>query len=103
MRCNFEDLLKNRRWRRLCAIACILLVIFASSAELIHKHESGRVNPDCSLCVTAHSVVQATVYTIAPVPMLTLARLAETQPDYVRHRLDIRLSIRPPPVSPSFA
>lgn len=94
---------KNDLWRRLLGLCCILLVIFAASAELIHSHESGSIHPDCSLCVTAHSAVQATVATVVAVALRPVAKCSDPEPIFFRRTLDIRLSIRPPPVAPAFA
>jgi hypothetical protein len=96
-------------WRRLLGVCSILLVLFGASAELNHSHnsgathDSGRIHPDCSLCVVAHSAVQATVHTVAAVVLRPVAKCSDPEPIFGRHFLDIRLSIRPPPVAPSFA
>ena len=94
---------KNGGWRRLIGLFCILLVIFAGSAELIHSHDSGSIHADCSLCVTAHSAAQATVATVVAVVLRPVAKCADPEPIFLRRTLDIRLSIRPPPVAPVFA
>jgi len=99
---------KNGGWRRLLGVCCLLLVVFAATAELIHshgsrEHDSGRIHPDCSLCVTAHSAVQATVATVVAVVLRPVATWADPEPLFCRRTLDIRLSIRPPPVAPAFA
>jgi hypothetical protein len=94
---------KNGGWRRVLGLFCILLVIFAAGAELVHSHGSGSIHPDCSLCVTAHSAVQATVATVVAVVLRPVATWADPEPLFCRRTLDIRLSIRPPPVAPAFA
>jgi len=94
---------KQSGWRRLLGICCILLVVVGASAELNHAHASGRVHSDCSLCVTAHSVAQASVATVAAVVLRPVADCADPEPLFIRRSLDIRLSIRPPPVKPAFA
>jgi hypothetical protein len=91
---------KPSGWRSLLGICCILLLIVGASAELNHFHASGGVHSDCSLCVTAHSVAQASVATVAPVVLRPVADCADPEPLFVRRSLDIRLSIRPPPVAP---
>jgi hypothetical protein len=95
-------------WRRLVGVCGILLVLLGASAELNHSHDSGshdagRIHPDCSLCVVAHSAAQATVYTVATVVLRPVSRCADPEPIFRRRSLDIRLSIRPPPVAPHFA
>jgi len=90
---------KPSGWRRLLGICCILLVIVGASAELNHFHASGGVHSDCSLCVTAHSVAQASVATIAAVVLRPVADCSDPEPLFIRRSLDIRLSIRPPPVA----
>jgi hypothetical protein len=84
-------------------LCCVLLVILGASAELTHQHNSGRIHPDCSLCVTAHSAAQATVATVVAVVLRPVAKCADPEPLFLRRTLDIRLSIRPPPVAPSFS
>jgi hypothetical protein len=98
---SLRDLRWKSGWRRLIGVCCILLVVFGASVELTHAHPSGQASPDCSLCVVAHSAAQATVYTVAPLVLRPVAECADPEPIYVRRRLDIRLSIRPPPVSPA--
>src|SRR5277367_1040019 len=94
---------QNGGWRRLLGLCCILLVIFAASAELLHQHDAGRIHPDCSLCVTAHSAVQASVATVVAVVLRPVATCVDPEPLFLRRSLDIRLSIRPPPVASTVA
>jgi len=94
---------KRPGWRRLVGVCCILLVVVCASAELTHAHSSGTIHPDCSLCMVAHSAAQVTVYSPAPVVLRPVAKCADPEPIFVRRTLDIRLSIRPPPVAPAFA
>jgi hypothetical protein len=89
-------------WQRLLGVCCILLVLFVASAELNHAHASGRIHPDCSLCVTAHSTAQATVHTVAAVVLRPVADCVDPEPIFCRRSLDIRLSIRPPPAAPDW-
>jgi disulfide bond formation protein DsbB len=90
-------------WRRLVGICCILLVVLGASAELNHAHASGRINPDCSLCVTAHSTAQATVHAMAPLVLRPVSDCAESEPLFFGYKQAIRLSIRPPPVAPALS
>ncbi len=95
-------------WRRVVGVCCILLGLLAGSAELVHvhnsgPHDSGRIHPDCSLCVTAHSAAQATVAVVVAVVLRPVAKCADPEPIFLRRALDIRLSIRPPPAAPAFA
>ncbi len=90
-------------WRRLLGICCILLVLLGASAELTHAHASGSIHPDCSLCVVAHSAAQTTVHVEAPLALRPVANCADPEPIFVRRSLDIRLSIRPPPVAVAFS
>ena len=102
------NLRSNSTWkrpggRRVLGVCCILLVVLGATAELTHAHSSGTIHPDCSLCVVAHSAAQVTVYSPAPVVLRPVAECADPEPIFVRRSLDIRLSIRPPPVAPAFA
>jgi hypothetical protein len=94
---------KNSGRRRILGLVCVLLVLFAASAELIHEHTSGTIHPDCSLCVTAHSAVQTTVATEVAVVLRPVAKCVDPEPIFLRRSLDIRLSIRPPPVATTVA
>lgn len=42
----------------LLALLCIALIISTATVELTHHHADGE-HSDCSLCVTAHVVIQA--------------------------------------------
>jgi hypothetical protein len=95
-------------WRRLLGVCSILLLLLGAGAELNHSHnfdshDSGRIHPDCGLCVTAHSTAQATVATVVAVSLRPVARLIDPEPIFFRRSLDIRLSIRPPPAALAFA
>ncbi len=92
-------------WRRLLGVCSILLLLLGAGAELNHSHsldshDSGRIHPDCSLCVTAHSAVQATVATVVAVALRPVANCVDPEPIFRRRSLGIRLSIRPPPAAP---
>lgn len=92
----------NVSWRRWLGVCCILLLIFGSSVELTHAHDAGKIHPDCSLCVTAHSAAQATVAGVVSVTLRPVAKCVDPEPIFCRRALNIRLSIRPPPVAPVF-
>jgi len=94
---------KRPGWRRVLGVCCILLVVLGATAELTHSHSSESIHPDCALCVVAHSAAQVTVYSPAVVVLRPVAKCADPEPIFVRRDLDIRLSIRPPPVTPAFA
>lgn len=95
-------------WRRLLGVCSILLLLLGAGAELNHSHsfdahDAGRIHPDCGLCVTAHSAAQATVAAVVTVALRPVANCVDPEPIFFRRSLDIRLSIRPPPVAPAFA
>jgi len=92
-------------WRRILGVLSILLLLLGAGAELNHSHsfDSGRIHPDCGLCITAHSAAQATVATVVAVALRPVAKCIDPEPIFCRRSLDIRLSIRPPPVAPVFA
>jgi hypothetical protein len=67
--------------------------------QATHTHASGEIDHDCSLCVSAHSVVQmAAVVSFA----VTSRPVAALSPEPTRklppRRLFYKLSCRPPPV-----
>jgi hypothetical protein len=94
----------RRPWLALLGILCVALVLTSSIVQVAHSHSSGQPDHDCSLCVTAHQVIQ-----IAPAVHLTLASLpvaavaAEPALALPHRQFFYKLSCRPPPADPAFA
>jgi hypothetical protein len=103
-------------WQRGLALACLLLTVFASSAQAVHKHGQWLPHHDtqvssqaegpqlpeeasCPLCVAMHSALPATAalpetVLLVQEPLLPVA-VADAVPDLTWHFA--RFS-RPPPV-----
>jgi hypothetical protein len=91
-------------WISILAVLCIALVLMTSMLQVTHSHPAGHVDHDCSLCFTAHQVVQiAIVVTVVlasrPIPRIT----AEEFSPLPRQRFVLKLANRPPPVPAAFA
>ena len=76
-------------WRVFLATACVLLVVLMGAVQVAHVHADGRnLHPECSLCATAHVVVQVVH---APVPLSATAVAV-----YLEPRPQERAAARPP-------
>ena len=90
---------RSQSFRNLVAILCVLLILFAGTAQVLHTHATGEAaNPGCSLCAVAHSTSLVEPVVATPVAAETVAPVA--QPDPVaapKRRVSFRLYVRPPP------
>jgi hypothetical protein len=82
---------------------CIALVLMSGMIQAAHFHACAQPDHDCALCMTAHSVAQATppvalLFTSLRVEALPAARTIARPRDAVH----FRLASRPPPL-PSLA
>lgn len=83
-------------------VLCIALVLMSGMVQAAHFHASGQPDHDCALCLTMHSVAQATApivvhFSSRSVEALTLARTISRP----RAAVHFRLASRPPPVATS--
>ena len=86
-------------WKPILAIVCIALVLFTGVLQVTHTHANGRIDPDCSLCMTAHHVVQAVVVVTLQISSQPIARLTPARfSPLPRQRFVLKLANRPPPV-----
>ncbi|MGC2619576.1 MAG: hypothetical protein WA414_11085 [Acidobacteriaceae bacterium] len=86
------------------AILCIALVLFTGILQVTHSHPNGHIDPDCSLCMTAHHAAQVVVVVTAEVSVQPVARVvAEKFSPLPRQRFVLKLAIRPPPVPAAIA
>lgn len=91
-------------WKPILAILCIALVLFTGILQVTHSHPNGHIDPDCSLCITAHHAVQVVVVVTAEVSAQPVARVvAESFTPLPRQRFVLKLAIRPPPVPSAIA
>jgi len=88
----------------LLGIVCIALVLFTGILQVTHHHADGRLDPDCSLCMTAHHVAQAVVVVTIELTSQPVARtVVESFTPLPRQRFVLKLANRPPPETPVFA
>jgi hypothetical protein len=91
-------------WLALLGIVCIALVLAGSIVQVVHSHPSGQPDHDCSLCVTAHSVVQIAPAVHLVQASLSVARVSADPALPLPHRqFFYKLSCRPPPAESAFA
>ncbi len=91
--------------RSLVAILCVVLILFAGAAQVLHNHAPDEAaNPGCSLCAVAH-------VSALPVPVLATHIVVESvstvrDPDPVaapRRFFAFSLYVRPPPALTTLA
>jgi len=84
---------------KLLGIVCIALVLVSGFIQVTHTHPVGQVDHDCSLCTTAHQVVQIAVVVVLA---LSIRPVIHSVPDELvprsRQRFIFKLASRPPPV-----
>ena len=87
------------------AILCIALVLFTCMLQVTHSHPDGRIDPDCSLCMTAHTVAQVVVVVAVQITSQPVERyITDTYCAPVSpKRFTLKLASRPPPVPSAFA
>jgi hypothetical protein len=78
---------------------CIALVLMSGMIQAAHFHADGQTDHDCSLCLTVHSVAQASApialcFTCQEIASPTVSRIIARP----RPAVYFRLSSRPPPV-----
>lgn len=99
----YARLRSRSSWLALLGVVCIALLLTTSVVQVAHSHPSGQPDHDCSLCTSAHHVVQ-----IAPAVGLNLSSVAITAvaADPVqalpRRHFFFKLWSRPPPADPAF-
>lgn len=89
-------------WSRWLGLLCIALVLLVGFIQVAHTHPTGQVDREgCSLCNTAHQVVQTVaLVTVAVVVVQPVWRAAAEKPlERPRQEFIHKLANRPPPVS----
>ncbi|MGC2618683.1 MAG: hypothetical protein WA414_06535 [Acidobacteriaceae bacterium] len=86
----------------LMGVLCVTLVLLSGMVQAAHFHASAQPDHDCALCLTMHSVAQATApivlhFSSRSVASVVLAR-AISRP---RAAVHFRLASRPPPAATS--
>src|SRR5579862_4378566 len=88
----------------LLGILCIALVLMSGMVQVAHSHPSGQPDHDCSLCTTAHHVIQVVTLVTLDLSSQPVAPVAsEPARDLPTPTLFFKLSSRPPPAVPAFA
>jgi hypothetical protein len=90
---------RNRSsWLALLGVFCIALVLVSGIVQAAHSHSSGQPDHDCSLCVSAHNVIQATpavqlIHASRPVAAVAVVPVSALP----RRQFFYKLACRPPP------
>lgn len=94
-----------RSWVAVLGIVCIALVLLTGILRVTHSHPNGRIDPDCSLCMTAHTVAQIVVVVTVQITSRPVERyIAETySAPLPRRRFIFKRANRPPPATSAFA
>ena len=91
-------------WAALLGIFCIALVLLTGMVQVAHFHPNGHIDPECSLCMTAHSAVQVVVAITLMFSWEPATRqVAESFTPLPRQRFVMKLANRPPPVAADLA
>ena len=92
-------------WIAILGIACVALILLTGVIRVTHHHANGRIDPDCSLCMVAHTVAQVVVVVAVQIVSRPVERyVAETyRAPLPRQRFVLKLANRPPPSTPAFA
>lgn len=89
----------------LLGILCISLVLFTGILSVTHHHANGHIDPDCALCMTAHTVAQVVVVVTVQITSQPVERyIVETySAPLPRQRFVPKRANRPPPAPSAFA
>jgi hypothetical protein len=78
---------------------CIALVLLVGIVQVVHTHPDGQIDEGCSLCNTAHQVVQTVALVTLDISIRPVLRVTpEKTSERPRQRFLLKLAIRPPPV-----
>lgn len=99
---------RRRLWQSLIALVgmvCVALVLLTSIIRVTHHHKNDRIDPDCALCMTAHTVAQVVVVVAITITSRPVERyVAETYcAPLPRQRFVLKLANRPPPADSSLS
>lgn len=92
-------------WAKWLGLVCIALVLLTGIIQVTHTHATGQADREgCSLCVTAHHVVQAVALIVLAISIQLVVRVTiKVRNEIPRQRFLLKLANRPPPVAPAFA
>src|SRR5271169_5477216 len=82
----------------LLGIVCIALVLMSGIVQVAQSHPSGQPDHDCSLCATAHHVIQIVALVTLDLSSLRVATVVPEPTLELPSRLFFfKLACRPPP------
>lgn len=88
----------------LLGIICIALVLMSGIVQVAHSHPTGLPDHDCSLCVTAHHVIQVVALATLALSSVSIALVSPEPAHYLPVQAFVfKLASRPPPAVPAFA
>ncbi len=93
-----ESGLSGRRVRGVAALCLVLLALLAV-AQVAHLHSAPTDADHCQLCIVMHTVVPVAAAAAIVVIVQLGASTPNVDPVVVAHKRQVRLFIRPPPVS----
>ncbi|MGA2752585.1 MAG: hypothetical protein ABSE53_02370 [Terracidiphilus sp.] len=81
------------------AVLCLVLLAMLAVAQVTHLHSSQSDADHCQLCIVMHTVVPVAAAAAAIIIVQLGASTPQADPIVIAHQRQIRLFIRPPPVS----
>jgi Na+/proline symporter len=81
------------------AMVCLILLAMLAVAQVTHLHSSQSDADQCQLCIVMHTVVPVAAAAAVIVIVQLGASTPQAQPILVARYRQIRLFIRPPPIS----
>ncbi len=81
------------------AMVCLVLLAMLAVAQVTHLHSSQSDADHCQLCIVMHTVVPVAATAAVIVIVQLGASAPQAEPIVVARQRQIRLFIRPPPIS----
>jgi uncharacterized membrane protein YqhA len=81
------------------AVLCLVLLAMLAVAQVAHLHPDPTDADHCQLCIVMHTVVPVAVAAAVIVIVQLGTSAPQADPIVIAHQRQIRLFIRPPPVS----
>ncbi len=81
------------------ATVCLVLLTLLAIAQVAHLHSNPTDADHCQLCIVMHTVAPTATATVAIVMVRLGVSTPQAEPILVARKPQLRLFIRPPPVS----
>ena len=81
------------------AVLCLVLLAILAVAQVAHLHPSQTDADHCQLCIVMHTVVPTAIAAAVIVIVQLGASAPQADPIVIGRQRQIRLFIRPPPIS----